>query len=460
MFTSPMFTSPMFTSHTILYVFVVIILLYLTLLATIRLKMQFWHTQPVFHFYNLSYWFNPPGFINKEAPPVNKFVNLINNKLINLSSEAVGTRDSEAVGTRDSEAVGTRDSEAVGTSSDKNIKLQKICQFIQDYYVIHPSAKYKPSPTDILAYLECTNQPAYFNVYQQPTFLLENGVPSGTQEEEIIGVISARVLNVTLQRKSKQKINFPVYYVDHLCVKPGYRKKGISPQMIQTFYYNVARANSKVNAYMFKREGTLTAIVPLVYYETHGFDITHLTTEYVLNPAMTLLEIGAQQLNHFIAFVKNQMSQFDCVILPDVSSVLNLIKLEKIFIYGILFGGELIAVYIFRPLELYSMNGNNNINNKTLECIAVISNYKGSASVKSKEGCDVLTAGFNMSLIKCKTKCNAAMLLFEETAHSSPVIADLCRNASVLRLFTRPTAFFLYNYACYSVKKDKTLLIY
>ena len=419
----------MLTSHIILYIIVTIIVLYLIFLTIIRIKLQFWRTQPVFHLYNLKYWWNPPGFINKEPPAVNKYVNLVNNKLINLSNEGEITKE----------------------------KITQICQFIQDYYVIHPDASYKPSEYDIMAYLQSTNQPSFFNVYQQPTYLLANGAPSGALMEEIIGVTSSRVLNVTLyaskQRKHKRKhkrkktIAFPVYYVDNLCVKPDYRKKGIPPQMIQTFYYNVARTNKKVNAYMFKREGTLTAIVPLVYYETHSFDITHFQTDYILNPAMTLLEIKEQQFNLFINFIREQKTNFDCVILPDVSSLLHLIKLEKLLVYGILFGSELIAAYVFRPLELYYEG------KKTVECIAIISNCKTG---------DVLTAGFNMSLLKCKnnSKCAADILLIEATAHSTAVIKDLFSNYTVSKKFTSPTAFFLYNYASHTIKKEKTLLIY
>jgi hypothetical protein len=404
----------MLNSHIILYILVVIIVIYLILAAIIRLKMQFWRTQPVFHFYNFKYWLKPPGFINKEPPPVNKYVNLVNNKLINLSRP-----------------------------EENKVKIQKICQFIQDYYVMHPTASYKPSAEDIMAYLQSTNQVSFFNVYQEPTFLLENGVPSGTIDDEIIGVASARVLNVTLN--AKKQVVFPVYYVDNLCVKPAYRKKGIPPQMIQTFYYNVARTNSKVNAYMFKREGKLSAIMPLVHYETHSIDITNFYTEYVLSPAMTLLDIKEQQLNVLVTFIKEQKPNFDCIILPDVSSLLNLIKLEKLLVYGILLGNELIAAYVFRPLELYYEG------KKTMECIAIISNCKTS---------EVLVAGFNMSLLRCKIKCVASILLIEGTAHSRAVIEALLKNLSVFKKFTSPTAFYLYNYACYSFKKEKTLLIY
>ena len=423
-------------SHIILYGIVIVIILYLILAGTIRFKMQFWHTQPVFHIYNVKYWLNPPGFINKEPPPVNKFVNLVNNELVPVVA-------------------------AVADNNTQSMKLKQICNFIRDNYVIHPQARYTPSSEDIMAYLESTNHPSFFNVYQEPRMLFDAGAGTGTGtgivvDQEIIGITSIHALNVSLFRgkncdkKKRKKTSFAAYYVDHLCVKPAHRKKGIPPQMIQTFYYNMARANRKVNAYMFKREGTLTAIVPLVCFDTHRFDIQgNIRVDTVLGSAFTLMDIHSPQLNLFVSFIKEQRSAFDCVIMPDVSSLLNLVKLEKLIICGILFNGELCAVYIFRPIELYMGVGGG----KTVECIAAVK----LATLAN----DVFITGFTMSLFKVVAKCGAATLLVEETAHSSPIIVDLKKNTiTITYKYHTPTAFFLYNYACYSVRKEKALLVY
>ena len=409
------------TSHVFLYIFTFMIGIYLIIAGVIRWKMNFWHTQPVFHLYNLNYWLKPPGFINKSPPPVNKFVNLINNKLITID---------------------------IDMPPKPSIEHKQLCNFIKDYYVIHKNASYKPTPTDILAYLQSNNHPSYFNLYQEPRMLFEKGVPSSTMDNEILGVISARVLNVILYAKSNKKIEFPVYYIDNLCVKPDYRKKGIPPQMIQTLYHRISRANPKVRAYMFKREGKLNAIVPLVCYSTHAFDITIFIPDCLITGAMNIIEIGGQQLNVLFDFIKAQMTKFKCVVLPDMSNLLHLIKSGKLLIYGLLFAGGLIAVYVFRPLELYYET------KKAVECIAVISNCLTS---------EILLAGFNTSLLKMrerKDEKRADILLFEETAHSKPIIAALQKNAYVKCNFKSPTAFFLYNYISYSFDAEKTLLIY
>jgi len=420
----------------LLYSGAIIVILYLMIMGIMRVKMPFWRTQPVFHIYNLKYWLNPPGFIDKEPPGVNKYLNLINTMMIPVAAEAVA---------------------AVADAND--VKIKQICNFIRDYYVLHPDAEYKPTKEDIIAYLTCNNHPSFFMVYQEPRLLLEQGneLSMPTLDQEITGVVSIRALNVSLYKKKNISISFAAYYVDNLCVKPECRKKGIPPQLIQTLYYNIARINTKVNAYMFKREGTLNAIVPLVYFDTHGFDISKFNTNIILNPSMTLIAIGTQQLNVFISFLKLQKRNFECSVLPDVSSILNLIKLEKLLIYGILSGGEIIAVYVFRTLELYYTGdtpGPPAKGGKTVECIAIVN------GIKNKEDKSILIAGFNMSLLKVQAKCNASMLLLEETAHSSPVVNALNHNYTVLRKFKSPTAFFLYNYASYSIDKGQVLLIY
>jgi len=405
-----------------LYLIGFLFVVYLLVGAYIRIKMQFWHTQPVFHIYNLKYWLNPPGTINIAPPPVNKFTNLKNNTLVLVDA------------------------------SNASLSTSHISQFIRDNYMIHDSTVYNPSEADILAYLQCSNQPAFFNVYQ------ESPIAFGPSTREIIGVTSARVLNVTLKRKKKKTpLTFPVYYIDNLCVKPGYRKKGIAPEMIQTFYYNISRANPKVNAYLFKREGQLNAIVPIVCYDTYAFDMTDYHADIGINAAITVIEIGPQQLNIFITFVKDQIPKFDCVILPDISNILNLLKGGNIKLYGVLFQGELIAAYVFRNLELYYGK------KKAVECIVILSASGAGAGAGGGAGAasiTILPTGFALSWKKLNALTQCEILLIEATADSSSVIKALDTNLSVKRNFKSPTAFFLYNYAAYSVPSAKALLMY
>ena len=416
-FTRNIFTGYIFVRY-IIGLILAIVVIYLILSVYLRIKMPFWRTQPVFHIYNLNYWLRPPGIINVAPPPVNKFVNLSNNTLLLVDASNASVSNA---------------------SVSISISINKICKFISDYYIIHDDASYKPSEQDILAYLQCSNQPSFFNVYQ------EIPLPFGPSEREIVGAISARVLNVTLVKK-KQPLTFPVYYIDNLCVNPGYRKKGIAPELIQTFYYSISRANPKVNAYLFKREGQLNAIVPMVCYDTSAFDLSHFKNDTLLNPSIKLVDIGISQLNLLLAFIKSQLQRFECIVLPDVSSVINLLKLGKIKIYGLLFQGQLTAVYIFRVLELYYGA------QKATECITILA--------ADEKQADLLSTGFALSWLKLNAATRCEIVLIEDTAHSKAVLKALAENPTVQRIFKSPTAFFLYNYAAYSVQREKTLLFY
>jgi hypothetical protein len=65
-----------------------------------------------------------------------------------------------------------------------------------------------------------------------------------------------------------------------------------------------------------------------------------------------------------------------------------------------------------------------------------------------------------MSWEKIKAEAKCAIVFIEGTANSRAVIKALNANQQVQLNFKSPTAFFLYNYASYSVKSTKALLFY
>ena len=59
----------------ILYIFGFIILCIVLFFIYIHLKYKFWALQPVFHFYDVYYWFVNIGIIRKQLPEKNRYVN-------------------------------------------------------------------------------------------------------------------------------------------------------------------------------------------------------------------------------------------------------------------------------------------------------------------------------------------------------------------------------------------------
>ena len=429
-----------------IYIFIIlIIVLYLSLTAYIKYKLKFWITQPVFHIYNIWYWIRPPGIILPDLPSIasiaqkgsSKYLNQYNIKTLKFAE------------------------------IKEDVICDRLCNFIKSYYIASTkTAAYTPTKEDIINYHIGTNHPSFFSMYQQPQLLFEKGEPT-TTITEIIGVISARPLNIRL----KNTATFSTYYIDNLCVHPAYRKNGIAPQIIQTQCYNLRHANKNIKTCLFKREGQLNALVPLVVFDTFCFDLTifyqtQKQKQKQIND-FNVIEIGIAQLPSFTAFIKAQMKNFDCVILPDLTNLMHLIKTGNIIIYALMDRtANIIATYMFRRLNMtYTNVGANvgatnvgaNVNKKqhAIECInIVIATCVDTTCVDT-----TCVVGFSISLLKLKEKNEIDLLLIEDTANARVVIDNLNNKLNLPIKFKSPTAFFLYNYACYSLYKSELALI-
>jgi hypothetical protein len=132
--------------------------------------------------------------------------------------------------------------------------------------------------------------------------------------------------------------------------------------------------------------------------------------------------------------------------MPDLSNILNMIKTENIYIYGVLQNGNLTAAYAFRRPSLFYDK------EEAIECF--FSLYAD--TLKDKHA---YITGFNISLNKCKEKLKTNILLIEDIGQSGKLV-DYLRNNLLSVLFKSPTAFFLYNYACYTVPSKNALIFY
>ena len=417
----------------ILSLIALFISIYLIIAVYLKCKMPFWSKQPVFHIYNIYYWIKPPGLISTDMPIISKYVDLLNIKTHKVDEE-----------------------------DERKVLFTSICNFIKNNYIKDKKyTNYSPTSSEILEYLQASNHASYFTVYQQSKLLFNKNVPE-TAIDEIIGVISARPLYVRIKQKnlftSKQlisttKIMFPTYYVDNLCVQPAYRKKNIASSIIATHYYNLRKNNKAIHTCLFKREGELNAIVPLVTFNTYCIETSYFTNKLLLlDPSINLIEIGVDQTHLFVDFIKNHMGTFQCSILPDITNLISLIKKGNIKAYCLVdkstcagTGTGIISCYIFK-ISNTSYNGQ-----RAIECIATISSCHNT----------IFISGFSLALQKMP---DVTLVLVEDTSHSNILLSATITNKLNIKnnitKFISPTAFFFYNYASYSFKKNDILIIY
>ncbi len=402
----------------ILYVIGVIILCIMLFFIFVRLKYKFWALQPVFHFYDVYYWFINIGVIRKELPEKNRYVNF----------KKIKTKYFEEV--------------------DKLTKKQ-IVTLIRLNYFRNNENKYDPKEENIGSYFIGHNTKTFWSYFVEPELLIDNKTGKTIEENKIIGVITSRPLHVKINNSRKDS-EFDVYYVDYLCVDKNWRKKNIAPQLIQTHEYNQSHHNKKISVSLFKREEELTGIIPLTVYKTFCFPMKNWGPPEQLNAKINILTGDKQNMYYLYNFLNEVKNEFDILIYPEISNIIELVSTQNLFIKMLIINGNIEAVYVFRKLCLYIED-----NGEVISCIASIYNK----NVLAKEE---FIKGFKISLWSIiKDNINFCKLVryltIEDISDNTCIINNICLRTQPMVI--SPMAYFFYNFAYSPFKSEKCLII-
>ena len=405
----------------ILYLLGFIIMIIVIFFLYIRLKYKFWALQPVFHFYDVYYWFINVGVIRKELPEKNKYVNLKN----------ITTKVFEDI--------------------DELTKKQ-IVSLIRLNYLRNGENVFNPKKENIDSYFIGHNAKTFWSYFSEKEILIDNKTGKIIEENKIIGVMTSRPLHVKINKGS----SFDVYYVDYLCVNKDWRKKNIAPQLIQTHEYNQSYNNKNICVSLFKREEELTGIIPLTIYKTYCFSLkNNLIRNEELDVRIKLLtgdKLNIYYLYNFInemiknEMIKNEMKKkMDIIIYPEISNIVELIESKNLFIKMLVIDGNIEAVYIFRKTCTYIEN-----EKEILSCIGSIN-----GNILTNEE---FINGFKMSLWSIiKDNKNFKYVTIEDISDNACIINNIC--IKMYPIAISPMAYFFYNFAYNSFKSEKCLII-
>ena len=407
----------------ILYILGFIILCIVLFFIYIRLKYQFWALQPVFHFYDVYYWFINVGVICKELPETNRYVNFKNIKT-NIFEEI------------------------------DELTKKEIVSLIRLNYFANNENKYEPTQENIFPYFLGHNTKTFLSYFVEPELLIDNKTGKTIEENKIIGVITSRPLHVKIN-SNRNDSEFDVYYVDYLCVNKNWRKKNIAPQLIQTHEYNQSYNNRKISVSLFKREEELTGIIPLTVYKTYCFPLinNNWVTQEQLKAKITLLTGDKQNmyyLYNFLTTLKNKANNnWDILIYPEISNIIELVGTNNLFVKMLVIHGNIEAVYIFRKTCTFI--------EKDKEIISCIASIKGTILTR-----DEFITGFKLSLCSiininnnyCKL---VKYLTIEDISDNTCIINNICIKTHPIVI--SPMAYFFYNFAYTPFKSEKCLII-
>jgi len=371
----------------------------------LRIRAPFWRTQPVFHIYDLHHWLKPCGLIDKDPPQFNKYVDR------RLKTSTVNELDSEIV--------------------------SRLTGFINDNYLRELDVHYAPSASDIFLPLTCFGAKPLCTINKEDA-LVSSTDGKLTNDYNVLACITSRPLAVTISGDTMLS-----NYVDNLCVKKGNRKAGIAPTAIQTHLYDAARINTNIKTCLFKREGEMTGIVPLSLYNSHVIDPLRLPTPSLV-PGSKIVRIDDNNMHFFIDLWRSQEKRFTVIAKPDMSLLRLLLEKRHLFGYGEMRGSQLLNAFIFRnPCTRYK-------DRMVGDCVISILS-------RPEDGQSNMWA-FQRAAKRFMGKAGCELLLLEELGDGVKLWSTM-KTLGLQPLTTCPCAYFMHNYATYTVQKDKCMML-
>jgi hypothetical protein len=277
------------------YILIFIIISYIVYIIY-KITTNYWFIQPVFHYYDLSYYFKPNGTILcNDLAKVNKYCNFEKIKTIEFSKIN-----------------------------------EKLMNDIIDFININWSKYYKPKKASFIPFFKGHNRKCYFGLYYDNNKLVSVycGVP-------LIMKIQKQILNII--------------YTDKLCVDIKYRKKGIASEQLETNMYNVEHSQNKITIGLAERVYEPSIVKPNCIYSVYKYDIIFDKFDLSNNTAIRCNKKNIKMIYTYM----NDNNSFDVIILPCLDNITELIKNKMLFIYYITNNDNIEAIYIFEKSSVY-----------------------------------------------------------------------------------------------------------
>ena len=409
------------TSYISICIFVCLIIYYLILIIVFKIKSKFWYIQPCYHFYDLHYIFYKNQVIQTELPKINSFVSF--EKVITYSPDDI-----------------------------QKETFNNIIELLKKEYYHTKNAIYNPTIDSIIPYLSKNYYNSYISLAVIPTYNYDTlNTNHIIKYNDIIGCITSKSILITLPNNE-----FYSYYVDFFCIKGGFRKLGYSEIMIQSHEYSNRIKTLDIQVHLFKREGELTGIVPVVKYNTYLYDLNDYFNSF--NPSSFLFNVknishiqtpillqitksNIQILYDYLTEIKNN-NIFHFITTLHISNFIELIETKNIYCVVLMYKQKIYASYFLRNtfMEIDKR--------QCLSCFASIKDHLYDNVIRYS-----FTQTFQQIIQIIQRKEKFSFLFIENISHNFLLIKDHDYISKT------KTAYFLYNYILQPLKQKNVFII-
>lgn len=370
-----------------IYIFITIIVIIISIFVTIKLSFPFWNLQPVYHTYD--FWrilYREPFYIHKRfvSKNINKFTQLNRVETHNYLDMI---------------------------HKDKELMVDLLqCYFTHE---------------DSIFVFNVENLDAYFTGHTINSYI--SFYKLGTDK---VGCISSRSCNLDFKQYNKQ---FPIYFIDFLCLKRGDNQTHDLRTLMQTHIYQTQQC-SQMNAFIFKREkDLLSGIVPFVRFKTSFYTIP-IIKESILPQNWYVFEIQKTNIHIFFDFLKE--NRFSTSVIT--TNLVELIEKGTIHIYC-LRHTEIYSVYIFRDTRTNYDN------------LGSVLQLVGSVQKTSSQ---LFIQGFINSIFKIIKKTPIYKILTIDSISDNYALMNLFSNIQNFQ-----SAYYLYNIVCQTQNDTDVFLL-
>ena len=374
-----------------LYCIISICILLLCIKAYIRIQHPFWSSQPIFHVYDILYYFKPFTFIYGRDTPFTFHKTYIDYS-IQIESKA----------------------------SDKT--LREFVSFIQEQYMKTKASHYNPSKESLELALT-----SYFTNF--PCYIAYKTMYNDNNPLGMYCCLTSRPIYVHMN--DKQYIG---NYVDYLCVHKDYRKQGHTEKLIYTYACH-AKQDSGINLFVFKKEyGSHTCIQPLVEYTSFVYDIRDWNSISMDITPMKFEEIHINSFQMIHEYIQSISSFFDCTLISSLEYILKSIEIQDIHIYVLRHDDKVYGLYFFR--NAYTTYEEDDEKHEIIECIGSI--------CFQEEAKTMITDVFINIVCMIREKYKMSFLVLDILSHNFIIKEHLLYDYKV----ESTSSYYLYNYIC------------
>jgi len=365
----------------IFYIILSIIVFIIVAYMIYKVKYGYWSRQPVFHYHNIFYWYNPPGVIEKGDVEISKYYNA---QIEFIESDKISTEKKELFAT-----------------------------LLKSHFMPYKGEKYAPTTEGIMNSFQSHERPCYIGLnYDKNT---------------LISTLSTIPIHIFFDGNKQE-----IYYADFLCVHPRYRKQGVAQRIINTVQTNHRlkdAAHKRETSILFKIEGKSMLIVPLMIYKNYVFDIScwDKTVNFNEHPFIQLIKLNKQTSNLLLELLNKCVHKFKCVIMQNLAHILYLCEKSELLITLLLVNKNPAGFYVFRdPYITYD-------NNKSVEMIA---------SYNDNTTNEIFVLGFLCSIKHLNN--NTKRVLMADSGHNNIILNIILKKYDVSTVLMASYYFYNY----------------